>query len=154
MRLPWASVGFNYRMTKPQLAVGLTQIAKARRLIDAKLAAMRKIHAMLTDVDGLIFPGGMDEGHGAHLYVVRTPAVDRATVAAHLKETFQVATAYHYPIVWTWDAFADLDHDRSDCDHAVAASEHALSLPIFAQSTDDDLAYIAQSLRQTLAALY
>lgn len=148
-----ASVGFNYRMTKPQLAVGLTQIAKARRLIDAKLAAMKKMQALLADVDGLVLPGGIEQGHGAHLYVVRTPSLDRAAVAAYLKETFQVATAYHYPIVWTWDAFADIDYDRGDCEHAVAASEHALSLPVFAQSIDDDLAYIAQSLKQTLAAL-
>jgi len=148
-----ASVGFNYRMTKPQLAVGLTQIAKAGRLIAAKLAAMKKMQALLADVEGVILPAGIEEGHGAHLYVIRTPGLDRGAVAKHLKDRHGVGTAYHYPIVWTWEAFADLDHDASDCEHAVAASEHALSLPVFAQSTDEDLQHVALAVTQTVREL-
>lgn len=152
-KLRVASVGFNYRMTKPQLAVGMTQIAKAKRLIADKLAAMRKMQSLLADVDGVVLPGGIEDGHGAHLYVIRTPGLDRYAVAAHLKDQYQVGTAYHYPIVWTWDAFADLDYDKSDCEHAVAASEHAISLPVFAQSTDEDLQYVADAIKRTVSEL-
>jgi dTDP-4-amino-4,6-dideoxygalactose transaminase len=148
-----ASVGFNYRMTKPQLAVGITQLAKAGRLIADKLAAMQKMQALLADVDGVVLPGGIEEGHGAHLYIIRTPGIDRSAVAACLKEKFHVGTAYHYPIVWTWEAFSGLDYESSGCDCAVEASEHAVSLPVFAHSTDDDLQYIADALRSTVSEL-
>lgn len=148
-----ASVGFNYRMTKPQLAVGLTQIAKAGRLITAKLTAMRKLQALLSDIDGVILPAGIEEGHGAHLYVIRIPNLDRGSVAKHLKDRYGVGTVHHYPIAWTWDAFADLDHDANDCPQAVAASEHALSLPVFSHSTDGDLQHIARAVKQTVGEL-
>ena len=148
-----ASIGFNYRMTKPQLAVGMTQIAKAKRLIAAKIAAFKKIQRMLVEVSGIILPAGIEEGHGAHLYVIRIPGLDRNAVAAHLKDTYQVGTAYHYPVVWAWEAFDDLEYDKIDCDRALEASDHAISLPVFAQSTDDDLAYIAHAVKQTISEL-
>ncbi len=148
-----ASIGFNYRLTKPQLAVGLTQIAKSGRLISAKLAAMRKMQALLDGAEDVILPGGIEDGHGAHLYVIRTPNLERGAVAAHLKEQYGVGTAYHYPIVWTWEAFDSLEYDSSDCTHAVAASEHALSLPVFAHSTDDDLRHLADAVRGTVREL-
>jgi dTDP-4-amino-4,6-dideoxygalactose transaminase len=146
-----ASVGFNYRMTKPQLAVGVTQIAKADRINREKIAAMQKMHALLADVDGLILPAGINDSHGAHLYVVRVKGIARDTVAKHLKDKYQVGTAHHYPIVWTWEAFDDLDYDKTDCELAVEASEHAISLPVFAQSTDEDMKYVAWALKQTIS---
>jgi hypothetical protein len=35
----------------------------------------------------------------------------------------------------------------------LEASDHAISLPVFAQSTDDDLAYIAHAVKQTISEL-
>lgn len=152
-KLRVVSVGFNYRMTKPQLAVGVTQIAKADRINREKIAAMQKMQSLLADVDGLILPAGIDDSHGAHLYVVRITGIARDAVAKHLKDKYQVGTAHHYPIVWTWEAFDDLEYDKTDCGLAVEASEHAISLPVFAQSTDDDLAYVAWALKQTISEL-
>jgi dTDP-4-amino-4,6-dideoxygalactose transaminase len=148
LRIP--SLGFNYRMTKPQLAVGVTQIAKARRVIDAKLHAFSRMNELLADVSQVTLPAGISEGHGAHLFVVRVPTIPRDVVAKHLKDKFNVGTAHHYPIVWTWEVFKDLSHDNSNCDHAVAASEHAISLPVFAQSTEEDLKHVADALKQTI----
>ena len=152
-KLRVASVGFNYRMTKPQLAVGLTQIAKADRVIGQKLAAMKRMQTLLGDVDGLILPPGIEDGHGAHLYVVQVTGVDRDALQKHLKEKYQVGTALHYPIVWSWEAFADLDFDKSGCENAERIAASVLSLPVFAQSTDDDLQYIAWAIKQSISEL-
>src|ERR1051325_3203697 len=73
-------IGFNYRMTKPQCATGLTRLAK----IDEEI----------------IRPAGIEAGHGCHLYVARlhTDKVSftREDFLKHLKEEWQVATANHY----------------------------------------------------------
>ncbi len=151
-KLRVASIGFNYRMTKPQLAVGLTQIAKAPRIVSEKLDRFKAMHELLADTDGLTLPAGIEEGHGAHLYIVRITRADRDEVVKTLKDKYQVGTAYHYPIVWTWEAFDGLDYDSTDCEAAVQASNQVISLPVFAQSTDEDLEHIAQALQETLAA--
>lgn len=150
-KLRVASVGFNYRMTKPQMAVGLTQIAKAGRLIEQKLNAMRRMQELLQDIPGVIPPAGIEDGHGAHLYVIRVTGADRGTFAARLKEDHGVATAHHYPVVWSWEAFDDLDYDKSGCALGDEASRQVVSLPVFAQSTDEDLEHIAHAVRETAA---
>lgn len=149
--------GFNYRMTKPQLAVGVTQIAKAQRVIDAKLAAMMRMSDLLSDVPEIIRPAGIERGHGAHLYVVRIDSqkvrCGRDVFQAHLKNKYQIGTALHYPAVWTWEAFGSIEHDRSDCPVAERAAGEVLSLPVFAQSRDEDLQYVAWAMKQTLSEL-
>jgi dTDP-4-amino-4,6-dideoxygalactose transaminase len=156
-RLRVASIGFNYRMTKPQLAVGLTQIAKARRIIALKLAAMKRLRQLLQDVEELILPGGIDQGHGAHLFVVRLDTdkvrFTRDALQIHLNEKYQVGTAIHYPAVWSWEAFKKLDYDKSDCPIAERACAQVLSLPVFAQSDEADLQYVAWALKQSLQEL-
>lgn len=148
--------GFNYRLTKPQLAVGLTQLAKIDRVNQLKREKARRLHKQLEGVGGLTLPTGVDDdGHAMHLYIVRTTGVDRDTFRTQLKEQHGVATALHYPVVWSWDAFANdkIDYDDSDCDLAVRACEQVVSLPVFATSTDADLDYTAQAIRQTLKEL-
>ncbi|MCC6422085.1 MAG: DegT/DnrJ/EryC1/StrS family aminotransferase [Phycisphaerales bacterium] len=150
-----ASIGFNYRMTKPQLAVGLTQLAKADRVNALKRQKSRVMSQLLEGVDELILPAGYDsEGHGAHLYVVRLNTdrtkLSRDAFRDHLKNRHGVATSLHYPAVWTWDAFSELDYDRADCPIAEQASEQVISLPIFPLTSDEDLQYIAWALKQSL----
>lgn len=152
-KLRVASIGFNYRLTKPQLAVGLTQIAKVQALISSKLRAMNRMQKLLAGTQGLILPAGIEEGHGAHLYVVRVLVSNRDTFAKHLKDRYQVSTAHHYPVVWSWEAMASIELDRSACEIAEAASRQVVSLPVFAQSTEDDLQYVAWAVKQSLKDL-
>jgi dTDP-4-amino-4,6-dideoxygalactose transaminase len=152
------SVGFNYRMTKPQLAVGLTQIAKADRINAAKREKSRAMARLLEGVEELILPAGFEgEGHGAHLFVVRldTEKVNftRDALRAHVKDKHGVATSLHYPAVWTWEAFHEIDYDKSDCAIAERACEQVVSLPIFPKTSEGDLQYITWSLKQSIAAL-
>ncbi len=156
-KLRVVTIGFNYRLTKPQLAVGLTQIAKARHVIAMKLARMKQLSRLLEGVEEIILPPGITEGHGAHLYVIRINSertrVSRDSLQAHLKNKYQVGTAIHYPAVWEWEAMAGVEHDHSDCPIATHASSRVLSLPVFAQSTDDDLQYVAWAIKQSFVEL-
>jgi dTDP-4-amino-4,6-dideoxygalactose transaminase len=156
-KLRVVTVGFNYRLTKPQLAVGITQIAKARRIIAGKLAAMQRLHGLLSDVREIIRPAGIEEGHGAHLYVVRVNGdrtrVTRDALQAHLKSKYQVGTAIHYPAVWTWEAMADVPYDRSDCPIAERACNEVLTLPAFADSSPEDAEYVARAVQSSLGEL-
>ncbi|MFA6108314.1 MAG: DegT/DnrJ/EryC1/StrS family aminotransferase [Candidatus Latescibacterota bacterium] len=152
-----ASIGFNYRMTKVQCAVGLTQLAKIDRVIRARQERMLRLNALLADLPGLILPVGHGEGHGSHLHVVR---VDRRTVrstaaqvAAHLKARYRVGTAKHYPPVWSWEAFQALGYDGAGCPVAARVCEEVLSTSVFPKTTDEELEYIAWAFCQTLAEL-
>lgn len=156
-KLRVASVGFNYRMTKPQLAVGITQTAKAQRVIQMKLEKMQQMHAMLEGIPEIIRPAGIESGHGAHLYVIRIDSskvkFSRDQFQAHLKDKYQVGTAIHYPAVWTWEALASVPYDNRDCDIADRASRDVITLPVFAQTQPEALEYLAWAIKQSIIDL-
>ena len=152
-----ARVGFNYRMTKPQYAVGLTQLANIDRVIDARQVRMTKLNELLSGIDEIILPAGHGLDHGSHLHVIRldTDKVGFATpdFVGHLKSAYKVGTAKHYPPVWSWDAFQELGYTGADCPIAAKVCEQVVSTPVFPGTTEDELAYIAWAVKQTIVDL-
>jgi dTDP-4-amino-4,6-dideoxygalactose transaminase len=59
----------------------------------------------------------------------------------------------HYPAVWSWEAFGEIDHDKSDCAIAAKACEQVFSLPIFPDTTFEDLEYVGWAIKESIAAL-
>ena len=148
-------VGFNYRMTKPQAATGVTQLAKIDGVIARRLQCFEQMHAALADVDEIIRPAGIAEGHGCHLYVARLDtgkvSFSRADFLKHLKDEWQVATACHYPAVWSWEAFGNVVYNNADTPNTHTAVEQVMSLPLFPSTTEDDVSYIAYAIKETIA---
>jgi dTDP-4-amino-4,6-dideoxygalactose transaminase len=150
-------IGFNYRMTKPQAATGITQLAKIDRVIAMRLERFQQMSALLESVDEIICPAGIETGHGCHLYVARldTEKVNfsRADFLKHLKQEWGVATANHYPAVWSWEAFENVDYDNSDTPQTHKAVQQVLSLPLFPSTSEDDVEYVAHAVKETIAEL-
>jgi perosamine synthetase len=151
------TVGFNYRMTKPQLACGLSQLAKLDRVIALRLQRFRCMYALLSGIDELILPYGIEEGHACHLFAVRVNTervrFSRDELLALLKNKHGIQTAIHYPAVWTWDVFQQIPNDHSECPIAERACDEIFSLPIFPQSPLQDLEYIRDCMVASIAEL-
>ena len=151
------SLGFNYRMTKVQYAVGISQLKKIDRVITSRLECMQIMQNLLAGVEGVIQPAGITPGHGSHLYIVRLDtdkvSFDRNAFRTHLKSLYKVGTAVHYPIIWEWEAFSQVDYDSTNCDIAHKASTQVVSLPIFPNTTKDDLEYTAWAIKKTILDL-
>ncbi len=158
-KLRVVSIGFNYRMTKPQYAVGLTQLAKIDRIIAQRLVAFKTMHELLADVEQIITPDGIDEGHGCHLYIARLDTdkvgFDRAAFLDVLKNKYKVACGNHYPPVWSWEAVAECGYDEqsANCPIAAKACRQVFSLPLFPHTTAEDCKYIAWAIKQSLSEL-
>lgn len=152
-----ASIGFNYRMTKVQCAVGVTQLAKIDRIIGQRQTAMATLQETLEDIDELILPTGIGPDHGSHLYVVRLDTdqvgFSRDAFRQHLKDHYKVGTVQHYPAVWTWDAMQELGYNSDGCPLAAKACDQVVSLPVFPHTTTDDCAYLSWAIRETIQHL-
>lgn len=151
------TVGFNYRLTKPQLACGLSQLAKLSRVISLRLERFQRMNELLADAEELLLPDGIAPGHACHLYTIRLNSAvqnfSREILAQQLREEHGIQTVIHYPAVYDWDVFQELPHDRSDCPVADLACRSILSLPIFPQTPWDELEYIADAVKESLIAL-
>jgi dTDP-4-amino-4,6-dideoxygalactose transaminase len=154
-KLRVVSVGFNYRMTKPQAAVGITQLAKIDRVVKDRQQRSQIMSDLLKDIDEVIAPVGIDENHACHIYVIQLK-LDKLTctrdeLKKQLMDEHQVGTALHYPAVWTWEVASEFEYDNSDCSHTDRICNSVLTLPVFPNSTDQDMQYVAWALKQTIA---
>jgi UDP-4-amino-4-deoxy-L-arabinose-oxoglutarate aminotransferase len=150
-------IGFNYRMTKAQAAAGLTQLSKIDRVIEERLVRFQRLWDALAECEEIVLPPRFEEGHGCHLFVVRLDrelsGVSRDRFLRHLKEEWLVTCAIHYPAVWSWEAFANVDHENADTPETHRAVEEVFSLPVFPTTTFEDLDYVSHAVRETLAHL-
>jgi len=154
-RINVVSVGFNYRMTKVQAAVGLTQLAKVDRTIARRRERFLKLAELLQDVEEIRLPGGVDDQHACHLFVIQLDldrlTCDRDEFRKLLQDKYQVGTVVHYPAVWSWDAAAKFEFDNSDCPHTDRVCRSVVSLPVFPKTTQEELEYVAWSLKQVIS---
>ncbi len=148
------SVGFNYRMTKVQAAVGMTQLAKVDRIIGERRKRFIKLIELMSDIKEISLPAGVDDNHGCHLFVIQLHldklTCDKDQFRKLLLDKYQVGTALHYPAVWTWEAAKTFEYDNRNCPHTEQVCASVISLPVFPATSDEDLNYIAWAVREAV----
>ncbi len=83
-----------------------------------------------------------------HLFVVRVRERDRVLDA--LKER-GIGAGVHYPVpLHLQPAYAHLGHRAGDFPHAEAAAQEVLSLPLYAEMTDEQVRAVCETLTEVL----
>lgn len=88
------------------------------------------------------------EGHTSvfHLFVVTTE--DRDGLMKYLNEK-NIFPGLHYPVpCHLQKAYAHLGYKKGDCPNAEYLAEHCLSLPMYAELTDEDVTYVIEALNK------
>lgn len=151
------SVGSNYRMTKVQAAVGLTQLAKVDEVIGKRRRNFLNLIDRLRGIEGIALPAGIDDDHGCHLFVVQLDLgklrATRDEFRRRLDAEYGVGTAVHYPAVWDWEVAKTFAFDNSGCPETERLGRSVVSLPVFPNSTEEDLDQIARSVREVAVEL-
>lgn len=104
------SSGFNYRMTEMQGAVGLAQLRKLSRILDAQAAHANKLREALVDVDGVVIreePIGSDSTNDAFVF-----SVPSALAARRVREEVLAIglSTKILPEAMTWHFAGDWSH--------------------------------------------
>lgn len=145
-------LGFNYRMTDFQCALGISQL----RSLPEFLRRRQEIAARYTAAfhgDAEVIPLQLNEGvaHAWHLYVVKL-----AGRLAERKEVFQmmrndgIGVNVHYIPVHLHPFYARcFGYGPGLCPVAEEAYRHILSLPIWPGMSNDDVDTVLQSLQRT-----
>jgi dTDP-4-amino-4,6-dideoxygalactose transaminase len=86
--------------------------------------------------------------HVYHLFVIQVLNGKRDALMKFLGEQ-GVSTGLHYPIpLHLQPCFAHLGHKKGDFPCSEHLAENGLSLPMFAELTDEQIGYVAQSIKQ------
>jgi len=135
-------VGYNFRMTEMQAAIGLVQLGKLEQFIAARRANAEHLTRRLKDVVTPYEAPGCH--HVYHQYTIRVPD-GRDRLAEHLQQS-GVATGIYYPLpVHKQVAYQQLGYT----DHlpvAERASREVLSLPVHPGLSREDLYTIVEGV--------
>ncbi len=133
--------GYNYRMEGVQGAVLRVKLRRLEAWTQARRAHAAE-YGRLLGAAGVAIPREVEYArHVYHVYTIRT--ADRAGMQAKL-EASGVQTGIHYPVpVHLQKAYADLGYRAGDFPEAERAAAEVLSLPIFPEMTDEQIATVA-----------
>lgn len=157
MHGPWyyqqVALGFNYRMTDMQAALGNSQMTRLNYFVERRHAIAAQYNTLLADLP-LTLPWQHPDSHSAyHLYVVRLQ-LDRVSVTH--RTVFEALRAkdilvnLHYIPVHTQPYYQSLGFRPGDFVQAERYYSDAISIPMHVNLTPDDLAFVADSLREAI----
>jgi dTDP-4-amino-4,6-dideoxygalactose transaminase len=133
--------GFNYRLEELQAAILRVKLRHLEDWTEARRRHASRYDELLSGV--LPTPAEMPYArHVYHVYAVRT--TDRESLQRSLLDA-GVQTGIHYPVpVHLQPAWADLGHGPGAFPESERAAAEVLSLPMFAELTDDAIARVAE----------
>jgi len=141
-------LGFNYRMTNLQAALGVSQMARLDAFIARRRRLARQYHRLLVDLP-IVLPQASEES-AWHLYPIRVPAGRRLEIFNALR-TAGIWVQVHYIPVHTQPYYRALGFGPGDFPEAERYYSEAFSLPMFYELTDEQQLEVVSALREALA---
>jgi dTDP-4-amino-4,6-dideoxygalactose transaminase len=148
----YLEVGFNFRMTDIQAAVGLVQLGKLDTIVARRREIGEAYHELLGDIDGLVLPD--DPAYGTtnyqsfwallptdfpvtrndllQLLMAEKVSARRGIMASHLEPAYGAAR-------------------RADLPDTERITDDSLILPLSQEMTDDDIDRVASVIRRAAA---
>lgn len=147
----YLDVGFNYRMTDIQAAIGRKQLDRLPALVTRRRTVAAQYNELLQDIDGLRLPHEMEWARSNwQSYCVRLP--DHADQMAVMQGLLDQGVATRRGIMCAHrEAPYRNKRRRHDLRQSELAQDHAILLPIYAQMTEDDVSRVAMLLRAELS---
>lgn len=155
---PWYyemhALGYNYRLTDVQAALGLSQLKKLESFIERRKQIVSLYNHAFRERDDLILPTQRPHGESSwHLYVLRLrlerlTATRREIFEALLKENIGVNV--HYIPVYYHPYYQKLGYTKGLCPRAEAIYESIITLPLFPQMNDEDVQDVIEAVHKVL----
>lgn len=143
-------VGYNYRMTDMQAAMGRKQLTKLPDIIARRRTLAARYADLLGNIEGLRLPSEPDWARSNwQSYCVRLP--DRVDQRAVMQNLLDRGIATRRGIMCSHrERPYEGEKPLHDLRQSELAQDRAILLPIFAQMSEDDQAIVADALRGEL----
>jgi UDP-4-amino-4,6-dideoxy-N-acetyl-beta-L-altrosamine transaminase len=139
------ALGFNYRMTDLQAALGLSQLANLDAWIARRHQIAARYHAAFAEIS-VVTPQNISEAHSAyHLYVIQTQNRDAAFEKLRADG---IGVNVHYIPVHLQPYYQAFGFKRGDFPAAETYYSRAISLPMFAALTDEQQDFVIEKVKR------
>lgn len=138
-------LGYNYRLTDIQAALGLSQLKKINNFIQKRRKIVSWYGERLKENKKVILPKELPKNYSScHLYIIRvTNKQIRDDLCKHLLKK-EVKTNLHYPAVYSHPYYRFNGYKTVHCGAADKYSQTAITLPLYYSLTKNQVNHICQ----------
>jgi dTDP-4-amino-4,6-dideoxygalactose transaminase len=150
--LDFDEIGFNYRMTDAQAAVGLVQLGKLDSFNARRIEIAQKYTCGLRKIAGLTLPYVQPTcKHVYHVYAFLVEPEFRLNKEDFMWELYtekKIKVWSHYMPIHLTTAYRKLGHGPGECPVAEELFGKYVSLPIHPRMTEEAIQYVIRSVRE------
>jgi UDP-4-amino-4,6-dideoxy-N-acetyl-beta-L-altrosamine transaminase len=136
-------LGYNYRLTDFQSALGISQLKRADEGLLKRKQIAEVYHEAFRNRIYIVGESGVVEGHAYHLYVIRVS--ERKALYDFLRSK-NVFCQVHYIPVHTLPYYQELGNRKGDFPVSESYYEECLSLPMYPTLTKDEQQYVIDKI--------
>lgn len=148
---PWFyqqfDLGFNYRITDIQCALGCSQMKKLDRFLAKRKEIVLRYNEAFADCENIVTPYQLPETEsGWHLYIVQVKNCDRKQTFEALRDK-GIGVNVHYIPVYMHPYYQEHGYKDVHCKNAEEVYSHIISLPLYPGLTEEQQNYVIDTLK-------
>jgi UDP-4-amino-4,6-dideoxy-N-acetyl-beta-L-altrosamine transaminase len=136
-------LGYNYRITDIQAALGISQLKRAEAGIERRRAIAKRYYEAFQSLSSIYNQSGVVEGHAYHLYVIQCNK--RLELYNYLRQK-QIFAQVHYFPSHLMPYYQSLGYKKGDFPNAEAYYSNCLSLPMYPTLTEEEQEYVISEI--------
>ena len=154
-KLYFDDIGFNYRMTDAQAAVGIEQLKKLEGHNQKRIALARRLTQRLERVKGLTLPYVDLRGkHVFHIYMIQLEKDFPLSKTDFMWELYTqkgIKAWSHYMLIHLTAPYRAQGHKEGECPLAEAIVTRHVTLPVHPRLTEEAIDYMADAIKELAA---
>jgi dTDP-4-amino-4,6-dideoxygalactose transaminase len=147
-------LGYNYRMTDIQAALGISQLKKIDRFISRRMEIADRYNKAFSGTESIITPYQLDETQSAwHLYILQLKLDKLKTSRKEVYTALQqkgIGINVHYIPVYYHPYYKQMGYKKGLCPNAERLYERIITIPLYPKMSDEDIEYVIDAVKETV----
>ena len=144
-----SELGYNYRITDIQAALGISQLNKLDGFIKKRQQIVKWYEQKLKSVQDIVLPKELPNNYsGWHIYVIRIKKESgRNRLMAHLKKN-NIGVNFHYPAVYSHPYYRKTGYKNLKLKNMEEYHKTCITIPCHTKLAKSDIQYIADKIKE------
>lgn len=155
---PWyyeqQHLGYNYRLTDVQSALGTSQMNKINDFITRRREIVEQYNEAFKDLKEIVTPSEAEfSDSGWHIYVIKVKPELLTTTRKEIFEALQaenIGVNVHYLPVYLHPYYRDLGYAKGICPNAEELYENMITLPLFPSMSNEDVNDVVVAVKKVI----